>query len=1348
MEKYIMERNREARRSNLSPSNGLPRRRQRSNNLRDSPEDGEMEMQETMRLRERASKRERDRDLLSLSKRRKADKVVLPESNNREEGKESTEESSSEEEEYDTEQLSNRKISPSARVSRQVLPLKATDEMISFPVPKKARSATVKRSHENWVAGNGGFVEEQNHRRASISPARRSVESDRLSPSSSNGSVRKKMKTNGPKTRLPKTTKLSSSVQEDIEIEIAEVLYGLMKQSQSSKKEDSAGNPFPKLESEHANGFSADIKPCASPQIASSAQNITQPTVLSDPLASVAPKKKKVDADDSPTPLKLENEQRTKTEICSPKQGQISGLNGVISESNLDESSAKTASVLMESRENVDMINQGDSKPSAEEEPNSVDGAVTREKSVSTDKESAKSDADFQDSTMTRVTSTMTKVEGQREEKFKIDLMAPPPMVSSPERDSPVDFTMDPKYKVLDTESLLMQKVDILAKDEVKVVKKETRAEDSRGKNTDTIREKRDSLNLDLEKPNQDSGGDCCKIEQHGKNHPLSKVEKTAQSSSVPMPITLAGWPNGLTPLGYVPPFQTIPPMDGSTRSSTSLQPPQFLLSQPRPKRCAMHHYIARNIHLHLQFTKMNHFWPAAPGSASLYGVKPNNLNMVPSAENLIVGNPLQGSFPVMNLNPSEEKGKVAASFPGLTRKDKASDCTNLMKATQPAAAGNLMPGPAFIFPLSQHQATANQSGPSKSATSTNKASLTNNSTPGISTSSTAIPGAAAAVSFNYPNLGAHEAPYFTIVQNNGHPFAISAPVGNPSAIRGTPTQPLPFFNGSFYSSQIFHPQLQQQQAHSQPLVRPAYQNAVTSSGSSSSHKQAESQQPWGGQVSGNNNFLSSTNMQSQQLQKYNMLPPNQSRKMEPDTKGENTTANTHKSVYGQNPAIPHQPLNFALVPSATVGGGSVNGNYSEKQLAQQKNLKGGVDLIPPQAFAMSFASFTGNNIASNVNFSSMAHNPAIFHSLPEMSREGYQVTPVPQAAQQKNHQVSGGKNGASSTNLDDGKKLSLGKSQTTNGQTFVFDNSARSLNFVSSPAAATGNWPPRSITSTAVTMNPPIAANSSNSPQQLLQLQKQVQQHQQQPATVSRSKTQTTNSIPSSSISAKFSSNAAVFPQTLPQGNTVAQSTAWKNSARIPASAAANVSTVKNYPQQPSRSSQGQTQISFGVNTKSGISPQGQEIPASSQSASSMIVGSPPSSGNLRKSSTTSKVGSSAATLQSQQGERNSAGNGQKSSPVCGRNVPPIFSTCPSHLPELKGKGAAHGRKILRGAEFFIMGGTSEIRSTASQDLFRLSPKIKRHVELRSPSITITSACAMILKCGLPDWSKGEADV
>ncbi|KAL4376871.1 hypothetical protein GQ457_02G003260 [Hibiscus cannabinus] len=1125
-----MERKKEGRR-------GLPKRRQRSNNLRYSPEGGEMEIQETVRLRERMSKRERDRDLSNPRKHRRPNKV---------DGEGSSEESSGEEEEdNESEQLSSRKISPSARFSGQsAAHSKVTDEMISFPVPRKTRSAAVKRSHENWVAGNGGLVDEQSHLRASMSPVHRSDEPDRVSPPSSNGSVRKKMKTNRPKTRLPKATKSSSSVHEDIEIEIAEVLYGLMKQSHGSKKEDSAGNHFSKLESEDANGSSTDTKP--------------------DPLIGDASKEKKVEVADSLTPPEAENLQHAEMEICSPEKGQFPGANAAISEN----CAAKASSVVMESRDNVTLIRQGDSKPSVGE-TKSVDRAVMEEKFVTTEKESANSDVDFQNPTAIKLISKEKRAESQLEEKFKIDLMATP-TASSPVKDSYVDVTLDPKsnYKAWDIES----KVETLAKDEANVAKKEMRADDCKGKRMDTINEKRDSLNLNLGKPGQ-AASDCCISEQGQKQQlsevDISKVLQTAQSNSVPLP-------NGLPPLGYMPPFPAIVPIDASARSSTALQPLRFLLSQPRPKRCVMHHYIAHNIQLHQQYAKVNHFWPPPTGFASLSGAKPSSLNVVPSAETLTLGNPLA------NLSPTEEKSKVAAS----TRKEKNSECAKdtvhgkqvaVQKASQPIPAGNLMHGPAFIFPLSQYQTSANLSGPSKPANSTSKASSTDNSAPGISTSSTVLPGVAAAVSFNYPNLAANQPPYLTIIQNNGYPFSISAPVGNPSAIRGpTPSQVLPFFNGSFNSSQMFHPQLQQQQARSQPLVQPAYQNAVPSSGSSSSHKQPEGQQPRNGQVCGNN-FLSSANMNSQQLQEHKMLSSNQSRKMEHETSGEHTTANMQKKVHGQNPPVHHQPLNFALVPSATVGGG-------------------GVDLVPPQAFAMSFPSFTGNNKGSNLNFSSIAQNPTIFHSLPEMARQGYPVAPAPQAAQQKNHQGSDGKSGSSSTNTDDGKKVSSGKSHKTNSQSYVFDNSARSLNFVSPPVS--GNWPPRSITSTTVTINPPVVPNSTNSHQQLLQLQKQhmAQQHQpQQPVAASRSKSQTANTMPASSIAAKFSSNAATFSQSVPQSNPAAQSTPWKNSARTPASPATN---VKFFPQQPLKPPQGQTQILFGVNTKTGLSPQGQEIP------------------------------------------------------------------------------------------------------------------------------------------------------
>lgn len=114
-------------------------------------------------------------------------------------------------------------------------------------------------------------------------------------------------------------------------------------------------------------------------------------------LAFVASNKIKIEVVDSPTPLKVENEQQAEMGIFSPKKGQILGLNAAISDNGV----AKTAPVVMESWENAMLIKQGDPKPSAVEEPNSVDRAVTKEKSVTTKKESANLGVDYLNPTMT-----------------------------------------------------------------------------------------------------------------------------------------------------------------------------------------------------------------------------------------------------------------------------------------------------------------------------------------------------------------------------------------------------------------------------------------------------------------------------------------------------------------------------------------------------------------------------------------------------------------------------------------------------------------------------------------------------------------------------------------------------------------------------------------------------------------------------------------------------------------------------------------------------------------------------------------------------------------------------------
>lgn len=121
----------------------------------------------------------------------------------------------------------------------------------------------------------------------------------------------------------------------------------------------------------------------------------------------------------------------------------------------------------------------------------------------------------------------------------------------------------------------------------------------------------------------------------------------------------------------------------------------QPLFSQPRSKRCATHCYIARNIHCLQQFMKINPFLQAAASSASLFGSKPPNLNVIPAD--------LHGNVAVRGLNSAQEKGNSLASSPSHGGKDKGSQTASLTDSAQrkqqiliqqalpPVAPNNLM---------------------------------------------------------------------------------------------------------------------------------------------------------------------------------------------------------------------------------------------------------------------------------------------------------------------------------------------------------------------------------------------------------------------------------------------------------------------------------------------------------------------------------------------------------------------------------------------------------------------------------------------------------------------------------
>lgn len=500
-----------------------------------------------------------------------------------------------------------------------------------------------------------------------------------------------------------------------------------------------------------------------------------------------------------------------------------------------------------------------------------------------------------------------------------------------------------------------------------------------------------------------------------------------------------------------------------------------------------------------------------------------------------------------------------------------------------------------------------------------------------------------------------------TIVHNNGYSFPFSTSIGAAATIRGaSPPQATHVISGPFYSSQTFHPL---QHPQSQALVQPSYLNASTSS-SSSSHKQP--------QVNGSN-ILTSTTMEQQSQKRQTSL--SHLRKHETETGGGNAhsvatrTSFPQKTVHGQNFTIPVQPVNYSFKPSAAsdiVVGNS--GSFGEKQ-QQQQALKGGVENIPSQAFAISFAAFNGTSVPSNLNFSSMAQNPVILHSVPDIAWQGYQAATSTHTTQQMNYSITETKSGGNSSHQEDEKKNANAKSSSNGPTTLVFDNSSKNLNFMLS----TGNWSSQPVASTSITSVPlSSSASSSQQPQHSLQLSKQHAGQQQQPTPANRYKASSTNSTPGPAT--KFANNAPAFSQTLTQCKSSSQASHAKASGRTSDSHAhhssimtPNAPTFKSFSQEQGRILSGHMQISFGGNYITSLPPQGQQVLSGNQPMCST-----PPQGNIKSNSEGSKVGSSVNASQFQQAE-NSAGSGQKSSPVCGRNVPSILSSCTSHLSELK---------------------------------------------------------------------------
>ncbi|KAJ0255015.1 TIC-like protein [Hirschfeldia incana] len=975
-----MDNSREARRSSstaMAASNGVTKRRQRFS------ESSRTE------VRDQTEKKERDQEPVNRSKRRRSERFARRDV-------EEEEEVSSDESMRDDDEVKDsyeRKRFPSSS--------RIADGMIGVPVPRKARSACIKRSSHDCrtssgSGGGGGYGEDR--RGPPASPG-----FEVASPSSSTVSVKQKKKKvlrssqngNGPKSGIPKPPRSSGTMEmeDDLEFEIAEVLSGLKQQHpHRSKIHDDSENPL----------------------------------LISSEVKDLETKS----ADDS-------------SHGCM--EAEISA--------NVDKSTNGTSSPVPDVHKEKEV---------RRETPNVLDGVLEKQ-----NQDSAASKGD----------------ESNCASKLQIDLMVPPTVPSSPER-----------LPLLPLASHSIPTKDCCKQDSSVKIKEKI------------ILEKHDLERLSQETTGRDSN---LRFQNLGWTQP--QQSKLAQQSSVlPLTVAVGGLPSGLPHQGYVPLAQK-----GKTVGGES-----YTCLQPRPKRCATHLFIARNIQLHQHFVKSNHL--PQPNKDSVY-LKGGDFR-------LTAGNPsLVGSPSILSLNSQQAQDRFVV---------KASESSHFTSTRQkkpqpPSASSSMVPAQAFIFPTNHHLQPIIL--PSKSSRPTN-----NNPSVAVGTTS---------VNFNHPSSSACEAssPYFTVLPNNAYSFQLTSTVRG-----GTPSQALPFYNGSFYSPQTFQPsQLLQNQTQGQRETKAA-------SCSSSSHRQLQPQ-------------VSVNSVSSQaNVQKHRQQSQKSEAKAAAGDNSDSRGSHAHKGgPYGQIMTAPMQPQNFS----------------------------------------MSFASFAGGSAPANLNFST----------------SGYQYVSAAPVVHQKNLQASDSKTRGRSSHAEDPKKTLTERTPAMNGQTLVFDNPSRTLNFVS------GTWPPPAATT--------MSGDPSVSTHHLTQRQQQ-------------------------------SGGSKMMTQSL--ADSVTTTSSQRKNPAASSLTSCNSLNLKQFKSQQQTRTHGQTQISFEVPSKS-------QLGRSGGGSSSAVTWSAPheKSGNPKVSNNSkamplSPVPSSATHAQDQ-AENSASGSTQKNSPVCGRNVPPIITSCPGHLSELK---------------------------------------------------------------------------
>ncbi|CAA0830456.1 Protein TIME FOR COFFEE [Striga hermonthica] len=361
-----------------------------------------------------------------------------------------------------------------------------------------------------------------------------------------------------------------------------------------------------------------------------------------------------------------------------------------------------------------------------------TDGSVVRGKVGSAEERESpsfvKADAcDIQYLTVTKADYEGSVVEDgtKKSSRIEIDLMALPSLPSSPERDTSVD------------------------------INSETMAQDVQ-KKSETLSSNQ-SLNLNLEQQRHDTS---------------NASKSTSQPQQSPKePKIKCSWPGVLPHAGYVPSHRADLP-----RSSLIMQAPEFKFLQPRPKRCATHRYIAKNIHSHHQLVQKSLSSGLTGVGTTLYGIKSSNIQ----------SNPLMGDFErgqTLTGGTGEDKSSgVAADF-NVTTSGKSLLQQAPSQAQAQAQARNFLHNPGFTFSLGGHHQAAIMAPPNSL---TNKPPATSSDVETLN-----------AGTFNRSFFPSNEATssYIAMLQNNGYQFPIPPNIALPPSFRSGS-----ILNSSLYS--------------------------------------------------------------------------------------------------------------------------------------------------------------------------------------------------------------------------------------------------------------------------------------------------------------------------------------------------------------------------------------------------------------------------------------------------------------------------------------------------------------------------------------------------------------------